>query len=46
VNLGERFFNKIKRYQAIAKRYDKLGESFLPLSSWSRLLFCSTEDWP
>jgi transposase len=29
VNLDERFFNRIKRYQAIATRYDKLARKFL-----------------
>ena len=28
-NLGERFFNKIKHYRAIATRYDKLARNFL-----------------
>src|SRR5260221_11128772 len=28
-NLGERFFNKIKHYRAIATRYDKLAQNFL-----------------
>jgi hypothetical protein len=28
-NLVERFFNKIKRYPAIATRYDKLAQDFL-----------------
>jgi putative transposase len=28
-NLVERFFNKIKRFRAIATRYDKLARNFL-----------------
>jgi len=45
-NLVERFFNKIKHYRAIATRYDNSLEISSPLSSWSQLSSCSTEDRP
>jgi transposase len=31
-NLIERFFNKFKYYRRIAKRYDKLGSSFIAMA--------------
>ena len=45
-NLVERFFNKIKHYRASPRATTSSLEIFLPLSSWSRLLSCSTEDRP
>ena len=43
-NLVERFFNKLKQYRALATRYDKLANTFLPPSRWFAYSSGSTDD--
>lgn len=38
-NLVERFFNKLKRYRALATRYDKLANTFLAAVALVCVLF-------